>query len=156
MDGGHGFRNATDTFSQRPHHSESRRQPDPARGAFPPGQPVDAGMQWLVDFDTAVKAGMALKIPLTAEQRATGFDRIFVYGLRTQGTSGTDAFSSLLDAHHYTDGFSLVPQGAPTNNTPDADSLIRARIWITKSALRWNAALRSLKTQALTATLSPV
>ena len=30
--------------------------------------------------------------------------------------------SSLLNAHHYSDGFSLVPQGAPTNNTPDADS----------------------------------
>ncbi|HEV8492453.1 MAG TPA: hypothetical protein VGR76_09275, partial [Candidatus Angelobacter sp.] len=94
----------------------------PGAGALPPGQPVDPGMQWLVDFDTAVKAGMALKIPLTAQQRAAGFDRIFVYGLRTQGTPGTDALSSLLNAHHYTDGFSLVPQGAPTNNTPDADS----------------------------------
>src|SRR6185369_4748093 len=63
----------------------------PGAGALPPGQPVDPGMQWLVDFDTAVKAGMALKIPLTAQQRAAGFDRIFVYGLRTQGTPGTDA-----------------------------------------------------------------
>jgi hypothetical protein len=89
--------------------------------AFPPGSPVDANMQWLVDFDTAVQVGMALKIALTREQRVTGFDRIFVYGLSTQD-SGSDVFSSLLDAHHYTDGFSLVPQGAPTNNTPDADS----------------------------------
>jgi hypothetical protein len=94
----------------------------PGAGAFPPGSPVDPGMQWLVDFETAVQAGMALKIPLTAQQRASGFDRIFVYGLRTQGPSGSDVFASLLDAHHYTDGFSLVPQGAPTNNTPDADS----------------------------------
>jgi hypothetical protein len=94
----------------------------PGAGALPPGQPVDPGMQWLVDFDTAVKAGMALKIPLTAQQGAAGFDRIFVYGLRTQGAAGNDALSSLLNAHHYTDGFSLVAQGAPTNNTPDADS----------------------------------
>ena len=93
----------------------------PGAGAFPPGSPVDAKMEWLVDFDTALQAGMALKIALTREQRVTGFDRIFVYGLSTQG-SGSDVFSSLLDAHHYTDGFSLVPQGAPTNNTPDADS----------------------------------
>jgi hypothetical protein len=78
-------------------------------------------MQWLVDFDTAVQVGMALKITLTREQRIAGFDRLFVYGLSTQG-SGSDVFSTLLDAHHYTDGFSLVPQGAPTNNTPDADS----------------------------------
>ncbi|MBZ5534020.1 MAG: hypothetical protein LAO20_21530 [Acidobacteriia bacterium] len=94
----------------------------PGAGALPPGQPVDPGMQWLVDFDTAVKAGMGMKIPLTAQQRAAGFDRIFVYGLRTHGVPGSAALSSLLNAHHYTDGFSLVEQGAPTNNTPDADS----------------------------------
>jgi hypothetical protein len=94
----------------------------PGAGAFPPGSAVDAAMQWLVDFDTAVQAGMALKIPLTQQQRAGGFDRIFVYGLRAQTPSGSDVFAALLDAHHYTDGFSLIPQGAPTNNTPDADS----------------------------------
>jgi hypothetical protein len=94
----------------------------PGAGAFPPGSPVDAGMQWLVDFDTAVQSGMALKITLTAQQRASGFDRIFVYGLSTQEKPGNNVFADLLDAHHYTDGFSLVPQGAPTNNTPDADS----------------------------------
>lgn len=94
----------------------------PGGGQFAPGSPVDPGMTWLVDFDAALAAGMALKIPLNPEQRRSGFDRIFVYGLRTSGPSGSDAFASLLDAHHYTDGFSLVPQGAPTNNTPDASS----------------------------------
>ena len=34
----------------------------------------------------------------------------------------TPAFAALLDAHHYTDGIAFVPQGAPTNNTPDASS----------------------------------
>jgi hypothetical protein len=90
--------------------------------AFPAGSPVDPGMQWLVDFDLAMKAGMALKIALTPQQRTTGFDRIFVYGLRSEGTPGSQTFSELLNAHHYTDGFSLVAQGAPTNNTPDADA----------------------------------
>ena len=94
----------------------------PPAGSFPPGSPVDLGMQWLVDFDAALAAGMALKIPLTPQQRATGFDRLFVYGLRTQDANASDTFASLLDAHHFTDGFSLVPQGAPTNNTPDASS----------------------------------
>ncbi|MGI8771234.1 MAG: hypothetical protein ACR2JE_07345 [Acidobacteriaceae bacterium] len=94
----------------------------PPATAFPPGSPVDPGMLWLVDFDTALQAGMALKIPLTAEQRASGFDRLLVYGMRSEGANGSDTFASLLDEHHYTDGFSLVPQGAPTNNTPDADS----------------------------------
>ena len=102
----------------------------PATG-FPPGSPVDAGMQWLVDFDAAVAAGMAVKIPLTANQRASGFDRIFVYGLRseTKGDGngsldllGNQTLAALLNDHHYSDGLSLVPQGAPTNNTSDASS----------------------------------
>ncbi len=94
----------------------------PGGAPLPPGSPVDPGMKWLVDFDAAMSAGMALRIPLTAQQRASGFDRIFVYGLRAQEPAGSDAFASLLDAHHYTDGLSLVPQGAPTNNTSDASS----------------------------------
>jgi hypothetical protein len=94
---------------------------NPGGAQFAPGSPVDPGMTWLVDFDAALAAGMALKIPLNADQHRSGFDRIFVYGLRTSG-AGADDFASLLDAHHYTDGFSLVPQGAPTNNTPDASS----------------------------------
>jgi len=94
--------------------------PTPRAGAFPPGSPVDAGMKWIVDFDTALAAGMALKIPLTAAQRAAGFDRILVYGLRSD--DGGAVLAGLLDAHHYSDGFALVPQGSPTNNTTDASS----------------------------------
>ena len=36
---------------------------DPHDGTLPDGLPVDAGMRWLVDFDEAVAAGMALRIP---------------------------------------------------------------------------------------------
>jgi hypothetical protein len=94
----------------------------PGGAALPPGSPVDPGMKWQVDFDAALAAGMALKIPLTQQQRASGFERIFVYGVRARDTAGGDTLATLLNAHHYTDGFSLVPQGAPTNNTPDASS----------------------------------
>ncbi|HEY4214811.1 MAG TPA: hypothetical protein VGM84_25265 [Steroidobacteraceae bacterium] len=102
----------------------------PPATAFPPGSPVDPGMQWLVDFDQALAAGMALKIPLTSQQRASGFDRLFVYGLRSEAgagagdnsASGAHLLAALLDDHHYSDGLSLVPQGAPTNNTADASS----------------------------------
>ncbi|HLX10872.1 MAG TPA: hypothetical protein VKY89_23690 [Thermoanaerobaculia bacterium] len=92
----------------------------PPGAALPPGSPVDAGMLWLVDFAAAEKAGMALRMPLTAAQRAAGFDRLLVYGLRAADASGSDTFAALLDDHHYTGGCSLVPQGAPTNNTQDA------------------------------------
>jgi hypothetical protein len=94
----------------------------PGAGAFPAGAAVDAGMTWMADFDTAIQAGMALKIPLTPAARAAGFDRIIVYGLRFGEPDSAGIFADLLDAHHYTDGFSLVPQGAPTNNTSDASS----------------------------------
>src|ERR1700754_2182243 len=87
----------------------------PGAGAFPAASPVDTGLQWLVDFNQAVIKGMALKIPLTPDQHAAGFDQVFVYGLRSQGNAGE--FADLIDAHHYTDGFALVPQGSPTNNT---------------------------------------
>ncbi len=95
---------------------------DPYGGAFPPGSPVDAGLQWLINFDTALAAGMAVKIPLTSEQRAAGFDRMIVYGLRSRDANGGETLRDLFDAHHYTDGFALVPQGSPTNNTADASS----------------------------------
>jgi hypothetical protein len=94
----------------------------PTTSPFPPGSPVDAGLQWLTDFNAAVAAGMAMKIPLTADQRDRGFDRILVYGLRTAAAGGSSEFGALIDAHHYTDGFALVTQGAPTKNTADASS----------------------------------
>ncbi len=101
----------------------------PHDGQLPDGLPVDAGMRSLVDFDTAVTAGMALRIQLTEEEAATGFDRIIVYGLRDASTDtpGDAALTALLNAHHYTDGLSFVPQGAPTNNTLDASSAFSSK-----------------------------
>ncbi len=101
----------------------------PGTTSFPDGLPVDEGMRWLVDFQAALDAGMAVRIPLTSEQRRTGFERIVVYGVRPPQhavTSSTEAFVSLLAAHHYTDGLSLLPQGSPTNNTPDASSAFQS------------------------------
>jgi hypothetical protein len=94
----------------------------PHDGVLPDGLPVDAGMRWLVDFATAEQAGMGVRIPLSTDEQAGGFDRIVVFGLRDAAADGPgqDALAALLDAHHYTDGLALVPQGAPTNNTSDA------------------------------------
>jgi hypothetical protein len=97
---------------------------DPYDGTLPDGLPVDAGMRWLVDFDEAVAAGMALRIPISATERDKGFDRITVSGLCDAKTDGPGdaSLAALLDAHHYTDGIAFVPQGSPTNNTSDASS----------------------------------
>jgi hypothetical protein len=94
----------------------------PNGAGFPAGSAVDAGLQWMVEFPTAVAAGMGLTIPLTKAQRAAGFDQIFVYGLRASDASPEQTWTNLLVAHHYTDGLAFLPQGAPTNNTTDAPS----------------------------------
>jgi hypothetical protein len=94
----------------------------PNSGAFPTGSVVDADLQWMVDFPTAVQAGMALKIPLAPQLSSQGIDQIFVYGLRGSDAQAGQTFAALLNAHHYTDGLALVPQGSPTNSTPDASS----------------------------------
>ena len=97
----------------------------PHDGTLPDGLPVDAGMRWLVDFQEAVNVGMGVQIRITPGERASGFDRIIVFGLRDASADGPGnaALAALLNAHHYTDGCALVPQGAPTKNTPDASSV---------------------------------
>ena len=112
----------TSTFRSGPIQTPLPVSLTPNGSGFPANSPVDAGLQWMVDFEAAVTAGMALKIPLTAAQRSAGFDRMLVYGLRSTDSTAAQTFANLLDAHHYTDGWALVPQGAPTNNTPDANS----------------------------------
>ncbi|MGF6877241.1 hypothetical protein [Paraburkholderia sp. MM5477-R1] len=112
----------TGTFRGSPIQTPLAVSLTPPAAALPAGSPVDPGLQWMVDFNAAVTAGMALKIPLTAAQRSGGFDRILVYGVRAGDPNASQTFADLLTAHHYTDGFALVPQGSPTNNTPDASS----------------------------------
>src|ERR1043165_1440989 len=79
----------------------------------------------MVDFDAAEAAGMAVRIPLNATTRAEGFERVIVYGLRLQDGAPAKTLAAALASHRYSDGLAIVPQGAPTNNTPDAAALYR-------------------------------
>lgn len=93
-----------------------------------PGPATDDGMRWVVDFDRAVTAGMAFRIPLSGAQ-TRGFNRLVVVGLRS-GLNPVDSaqrLSALFEAHHYTDGLELLPHGAPTNNTEDVKSVLATR-----------------------------
>ncbi|MGD0064698.1 MAG: hypothetical protein ABSB76_14790, partial [Streptosporangiaceae bacterium] len=77
-------------------------------------------LRWMVDFDAALAAGMALSIPLTAEQARSGFDRLLVLGVQMAAseTDGASALEQLLYHHQVgRSGLSLVPQGTPTHNT---------------------------------------
>jgi hypothetical protein len=77
-------------------------------------------LQWLVDFNAAVTAGMGLRINLTPEQARGGFDRLLVLGvqLSANDSDAAGAVEELLAHHHYgTSGLSVIPQGTPTHNT---------------------------------------
>ena len=98
-------------------------RPDP-----PPDGPdlfVPDELKWMVDFDRAVAAGMALAIDLTPDQAANGFDLLLVLGLQlsTSAEAGATALQELL-LHHQTgrSGFALLPQGTPAHNSTGTGS----------------------------------
>jgi hypothetical protein len=93
---------------------------DPATGRLI----VDPDLRWLVDFDRAVEVGMALRIPLTPEQARDGFERLVVLGLRlsTNAEQSRALIEDLIESQRYSRGFSILPQGTPTNNTDQAAS----------------------------------
>jgi hypothetical protein len=100
--------------------------PDPSADPSTGIHPVDDGLfvpeqlQWLVDFERAVAAGMALAIDLTPELARSGFDRLLVLGIQMSASAddGAAALTELL-RHHQCGraGLALVQQGTPTHNT---------------------------------------
>ncbi|GAB3325636.1 hypothetical protein GCM10027299_24010 [Larkinella ripae] len=87
---------------------------------------VGKEMAWLFDFEEAVAVGMAVKIPITADWLRRGFEKVVVLGLRL--TSPAEKNKELLEAlvrnHTYgASGFSILPQGSPTNNTDKTASV---------------------------------
>jgi hypothetical protein len=98
-------------------------RPDPAPDG--PDLLVPDELKWMVDFDRAVAAGMALAIDLTPDQAANGFDLLMVLGLQLSATAegGAAALQELL-LHHQTgrSGFAIVPQGTPAHNATGAGS----------------------------------
>ena len=103
----------------------------PEPGAeIPEGGPAPLGeaARWLTDFDRALEVGMALRIRLGPDD-AAGFDRLLVFGVHPTLDAVTAAarLAAVLDAHHYTDGLSLLSAGTPTNNTAAARSAGRRR-----------------------------
>jgi hypothetical protein len=75
---------------------------------------------WMSDFDKAVAQGMGFRVRLTEEEARTGFAKVFVLGvsLSADAREGAALLEELVDSHQFSPkGFSIVPQGTPTNNT---------------------------------------
>jgi hypothetical protein len=79
-------------------------------------------MRWMTDFDRAVQVGMGMKISLdpTRVDASRPISRVIAIGLKLSedADGGRERLEQLLTAHRYgSGGFSLAPQGTPTNNT---------------------------------------
>jgi hypothetical protein len=86
---------------------------------------VPEALRWMTDFDEAVANGMGFRIDLNDVQARAGFDRLFVLGVRlsSDAVDGAAELERLIGNHQRSrKGFSLLPQGAPTNNVEDEAS----------------------------------
>ncbi|HEY5712273.1 MAG TPA: hypothetical protein VIT38_10285 [Allosphingosinicella sp.] len=84
---------------------------------------VDQGMKWMVDFDEAVRVGMAMRIDLPPAAH-DGLDELVVLGVRTsaEAAEGAALAETMIRTHLYgPHGFGFVPQGTPTNDTGPAE-----------------------------------
>jgi hypothetical protein len=86
---------------------------------------VPKPLQWMTDFETALKAGMAFRIDLTPRQADLGFNRLYVVGVRLtsnqdQGRLGLEQL--IQHQANSQSGFSVLPQGTPTNNSEEGSS----------------------------------
>lgn len=88
------------------------------------GLEIDRELAWTVDFEAAVAAGMAVRIPLQPDDIVHGFDQLFVVGVKSsaQPLEAGAQIADLLESQHYTAGWGFVRQGTPTHNTSDARS----------------------------------
>lgn len=76
---------------------------------------------WLVDFEAAVGVGMGMKLTdPEAIRAAKAADWIIAVGLA--GSTGQGDVQALIGGHIANGAFAVLPQDAPTNNTPDAPS----------------------------------
>lgn len=82
---------------------------------------VDPAMRWMVDFDEAVRVGMAARMPLSAGEMQAGIDRLIVLGTRVSSSAKDSqrTLEALLQSHHFSSGLSFLPIGTPTNSSDD-------------------------------------
>ncbi|MDL2308325.1 hypothetical protein LJC53_01940 [Bacteroidales bacterium OttesenSCG-928-C03] len=75
---------------------------------------ISGGIDWMVDYDTAEKAGLAITVPL--DGTVNEFNYVYVLGIKD--TNGKDAnyIESLFNSHNYTSrGLQMLKPGIPTN-----------------------------------------
>lgn len=75
---------------------------------------VNGGLAWMVDYDKAEQAGMAITVPL--DNAVAEFNYIYVLGLKDSEGKEREYLQSLFDSHNYTtSGLEMLRTGTPTN-----------------------------------------
>jgi hypothetical protein len=81
-------------------------------------------VKWVADFDVAISMGLGFKVDLAADE-VNGFEKLLVLGVKlgADQEEGRKQVEELFEHHYFSrKGFSIIPQGTPTNNTGTADS----------------------------------
>ncbi len=89
---------------------------------------VGDSIRWMTDFEEAVRRGMGITIRISDEDATSGFDELFVLGVKGLSADATRALiEQLLDNHHYSEeGLGFLPLGTPTNNTDEQPAAWRS------------------------------
>ena len=85
---------------------------------------ADPKLRWMIDFEAAIDAGMAVFLDVPEGLAAKGFHRVVAFGIKLSmdPRSAGSALEELLGEHRFTDGIDLLRNGAPTNNNNDTPS----------------------------------
>lgn len=84
---------------------------------------VDDAMRWMIDYDEAVRVGMAITVTIDdlrpRDRLVHGFDRLIVVGVdwSRSAEESEQVLRELLTAHRHTEGIGLLAPGTPTNAT---------------------------------------
>jgi hypothetical protein len=81
------------------------------------GVSVPQGAEWVVDFNQALTAGMAINLPL--KKSGAAIEHLYVCGVRSSldPLQAEQELAALFTAHRCSRGLAFLPQGTPTNNT---------------------------------------
>ncbi len=81
------------------------------------GVSVPQGAEWVVDFNQALTAGMAINLPL--KKSGVAIEHLYVCGVRSSldPLQAEQELAALFTAHRCSRGLAFLPQGTPTNNT---------------------------------------
>ena len=87
--------------------------------------PIDEELRWLVDYDEALRTGMAITATdgdMSAGTLADGLDALVVLGVdwSRDPEAAAGALNAQLTAKRASDGLSFMAAGTPTNNTGEA------------------------------------